>query len=68
MAILRGVSGKVLECGCLVGVYETYGGEVFYEVDAVQPGCARHHKGDPVPPESVHPSGGAPSPPVVRPS
>lgn len=66
MAILRGVSGKVLECGCLVGVYETYGGEVFYEVDAVQPGCARHHTGDPVPPEAVHPSGPAPSPPVVR--
>lgn len=61
MGILRGVSGKVLECGCLVGVYETYGGEVLYEVDAVQSGCTRHHKGDPVPVETVRPSGDSPS-------
>jgi hypothetical protein len=56
MAILRGVSGKVLDCGCLVGVYETYGGRVVHVVDAVGEGCTRHQKGDEVPkPQALSP-------------
>ena len=34
MRFLRGVSGRVLACGCLVGVYETYGGEIVATIDA----------------------------------
>jgi hypothetical protein len=34
MRVLRGVAGRVLDCGCLVGVYETYAGEVVTIIDA----------------------------------
>ena len=34
MRLLRGLSGRVLPCGCLVGVYETYEGEVVATIDA----------------------------------
>lgn len=34
MRLLRGLSGRVLSCGCLVGVYETYEGEVVATIDA----------------------------------
>jgi hypothetical protein len=34
MRFLRGVTGRVLACGCLVGVYETYGGEIVATIDA----------------------------------
>jgi hypothetical protein len=33
------VAGKVLPCGCLVGVYETYGGAVVYTLDAIGSSC-----------------------------
>ncbi len=34
MRLLRGLSGRVLSCGCLLGVYETYGGGIIAMVDA----------------------------------
>jgi hypothetical protein len=41
MRLLRGVAGQVLACGCLVGVYETYGGRVVATVDARGASCAQ---------------------------
>lgn len=37
--LLRGVSGKVLGCGCLVGVYETYEGTIVRTIDARGAAC-----------------------------
>jgi hypothetical protein len=47
MRLLRGLSGRVLPCGCLVGVYETYSGGVVATIDArgatcTQPGHRLH--------------------------
>lgn len=39
MAILRGLSSRLLTCGCLAGVYETYEGDVVTIVDARGPAC-----------------------------
>ncbi len=47
MGILRGVSGHVLDCGCLLGVYETYAGETVRVIDAVGERCRLHRKGEP---------------------
>ena len=56
MAILRGVSGNMLECGCLVGVYETYSGDLVRVVDAVGEACTRHRKGEAFERPEVRPS------------
>jgi hypothetical protein len=40
MAILRGLSSHLLRCGCLVGVYETYDGNVVTILDARGDRCA----------------------------
>jgi hypothetical protein len=40
MRILRGVSSRLLSCGCLAGVYETYDGEIVTIVDARGASCA----------------------------
>jgi hypothetical protein len=40
MAILRGLSSHLLQCGCLVGIYETYDGNVVTILDARGPQCA----------------------------
>jgi hypothetical protein len=40
MAILRGLSSRLLPCGCLVGVYETYEGAIVTVVDARGVACA----------------------------
>jgi hypothetical protein len=42
MRLLRGISGRVLPCGCLVGVYETYSNAVVATIDACGPACADH--------------------------
>jgi hypothetical protein len=34
MRILRGVSSRLLACGCLAGVYETYDGDIVTILDA----------------------------------
>jgi hypothetical protein len=49
--ILRGLSSRTLPCRCLVGVYETYGGEVVGIVDAKSDSCnvTAHEKGKQVP-------------------
>ena len=39
MRVLRGLAGRVLGCGCLLGIYEMYGGEVVATVDAKGPTC-----------------------------
>jgi hypothetical protein len=39
MRLLRGLSGRVLDCGCLVGVYETYDATVVATIDARGPAC-----------------------------
>jgi hypothetical protein len=37
--LLRGLTGEVLTCGCLVGVYETYEGRVVVTIDARGAAC-----------------------------
>jgi hypothetical protein len=45
MRLLRGLSGRVLPCGCLVGIYETYEGGVVATIDARGQGCqSRDHR------------------------
>lgn len=36
---LRGLSGKVLSCGCFIGIYETPSGAVVAAIDACGPAC-----------------------------
>ncbi len=55
MRLLRGLSGRVLPCGCLVGVYETYDAEVVATIDARGRDCgvSAHRKHAAVPIESL---------------
>jgi len=39
MRLLRGLAGRLLACGCFVGVYETYDGQIVSTIDACGPGC-----------------------------
>jgi hypothetical protein len=50
MRILRGLSSRVLPCGCLAGVYETYDATVIAILDAKDRLCAdsAHEQGRPV--------------------
>ena len=52
MRVLRGLSGRVLACGCVVGVYETYRGAVVDSIDVRSDGCPNpdHRRGAIVPP------------------
>jgi hypothetical protein len=54
MRILRGLSSRFLSCGCLVGVYETYDGEVVRILDARAAGCveSHHQNGNVIPDDS----------------
>jgi hypothetical protein len=51
MRIRRGLSSQVLPCGCLVGVYETYGDDVVRIVDVRVETCldATHVHGNLLP-------------------
>jgi hypothetical protein len=40
LRILRGLDSRALPCGCLVGVYETYGSETVAIIDAKGSVCA----------------------------
>jgi len=40
MRILRGISGYFLDCGCLIGAYETYDGRTVCLFDACGPACS----------------------------
>ena len=42
VTLLRGLTGRVLPCGCLVGVYETYAGKVIGSIDARGCACDEH--------------------------
>jgi hypothetical protein len=39
MRFLRGLGGRSLVCGCLVGIYETYSGRVVAAIDWRGPEC-----------------------------
>jgi hypothetical protein len=39
MRILRGTGSRILSCGCLIGLYETYEGRSIAMVDAPDPRC-----------------------------
>ena len=51
MRILRGLTSRVLACGCIAGVYETYDGEIVTLLDDRQTTCDNplHQSGNPVP-------------------
>jgi hypothetical protein len=51
MRILRGLTSRLLTCGCIAGVYETYDGEIVSLLDDRQPTCTNplHLNGTPVP-------------------
>lgn len=40
MRIMRGLSSRILPCGCLVGIYETYDNRIVGILDAKNPACA----------------------------
>jgi hypothetical protein len=45
LRILRGLGSRSLECGCFVGVYETYAGATVEVVEERDPRCAeRSHE------------------------
>lgn len=58
MRLLRGLGGRVLPCGCLVGVYETYGGDVVATIDSRGLTCSEpaHHLHTIVPPDALNPA------------
>jgi hypothetical protein len=55
MRILRGLGSRVLLCGCVAGLYETYDGETVAILDAPATSCAEpaHQKGKQLPLESL---------------
>ncbi len=42
MRLLRALTGELLPCGCLVGIYETYDGRVVATIDARGAECDEH--------------------------
>ena len=51
MRIRRGLSSRLLPCGCLAGIYETYRDEIVTIVDARSASCAdpSHSDGNVIP-------------------
>jgi hypothetical protein len=51
MRILRGLTSRLLSCGCLAGIYETYDGAVVTLLDDRNPACRvpTHIAGNEVP-------------------
>lgn len=51
MRILRGLTSRLLPCGCMAGVYETYDGTVVTLLDDRYAGCPvpSHVEGEAVP-------------------
>jgi hypothetical protein len=43
MRLLRLLTGQLLPCGCLVGIYETYDARVIASIDARGHACGEHH-------------------------
>ena len=58
MRILRGLTSRLLPCGCMAGIYETYDGQVVALVDERQASCRdrTHRNGSQIPELAVHPS------------
>jgi hypothetical protein len=46
MRILRGLTSRLLPCGCIAGVYETYEGEVVTLLDDREPACKNPEHAD----------------------
>ena len=51
MRILRGLRSRLLPCGCVAGIYETYDGEVVTLLDERNETCqdATHENGNRIP-------------------
>jgi hypothetical protein len=51
MRILRGLTSRLLACGCVAGVYETYSGKIVTLLDERQSTCkdANHVEGQEIP-------------------
>jgi hypothetical protein len=51
MRILRGLTSRVLPCGCVAGVYETYDGNVLTLLDERESTCQidTHENGNQIP-------------------
>ena len=51
MRILRGLRSRLLPCGCVAGIYETYDGEVVTLLDERHDECqdAAHENGNRIP-------------------
>ena len=62
MRILRGLTSRLLPCGCLAGIYETYDGAVVTLLDDRGPHCTSgsHVEGNEVP-EFAVPSHNSPA-------
>jgi hypothetical protein len=43
MRILRGLTSRLLPCGCVAGIYETYDGDVVTLLDERQAACPHSH-------------------------
>jgi hypothetical protein len=56
MRILRGVGSRILSCGCLAGLYETYQGTTVTVLDACGSGCGDplHRVDTIIKPEALH--------------
>jgi hypothetical protein len=46
MRILKGLSSRLLACGCITGVYETYEGEIVTIIDAHGRSCPERAHAD----------------------
>ena len=51
MRILRGLTSRLLPCGCMAGIYETYAGRVVTLLDARGEACpdSAHVAGEEIP-------------------
>ena len=61
MRILKGLSSRRLPCGCVVGIYETYGAEIVTLLDSREETCERkdHAPGQQVVFDAPAPEGAA---------
>jgi hypothetical protein len=55
MRILKGLGSRVLDCGCVAGIYETYDSQTVAILDAPATSCAdpAHERGKRVPLEAT---------------
>jgi hypothetical protein len=60
MRILKGLSSRMLPCGCVAGIYETYDGLIIAVIDAIGSGCGddRHGRGKVVPVDAAEMAAG----------